>query len=68
MSFLKFYVDSEYTGEKQLIYLMIRSEANIIMCLKQNPKIKRWKEETIKEGHWEDYGEDYRIASQDFIF
>lgn len=61
------YADSEYTGEKQLIYLMIRSEADITMCLKQNPKIKRWKEETIKKGHWEDYGEDYRIASQDVI-
>jgi len=61
------YADSEYTGEKQLIYLMIRSEVDITMCLKQNPKIKRWKEETIKKGHWEDYGEDYRIASQDVI-
>ena len=60
------YADSEYTGEKQLIYLMIRSEADITMCLKQNPKIKRWKEETIKKGHWEDYGKDYRIASRDF--
>jgi hypothetical protein len=45
---------------------MIRSEADITMCLKQNPKIKRWKEETVKKGDWEDYGEDYRIASQDF--
>ena len=35
------------------------------MCLKQNPKIKRWKEETIRKGVWEDYGENYRIASQD---
>ena len=60
------YADSEYTGEKQLIYLMIRSEADITMCLKQNPKIKRWKEQTIKQGHWHDYGKDYRIASQDF--
>lgn len=60
------YADSEYTGEKQLIYLMIRSEADITMCLKQNPKIKKWKEATIKKGHWEDYGKDYRIASQDF--
>jgi len=46
---------------------MIRSEADITMCLKQNPKIKKWKEEAIKKGRWEDYGEDYRIASQDFI-
>lgn len=60
------YADSEYTGEKQLIYLMIRSEADITMCLKQNPKIKKWKEEAIKKGHWQDYGTDYRIASQDF--
>jgi len=60
------YADSEYTGEKQLIYLMIRSEADITMCLKQNPKIKRWKEKTIKQGHWQDYGKDYRIASEDF--
>lgn len=60
------YADSEYTGEKQLIYLMIRSEANITMCLKQNPKIKKWKEATIKKGRWQDYGEDYRIASKDF--
>jgi hypothetical protein len=60
------YADSEYTGEKQLIYLMIRSDADITMCLKQNPKIKRWKKEIIKKGHWEDYSEDYRIASQDF--
>jgi len=60
------YADSEYTGERQLIYLMIRSEADITMCLKQNPKIKKWKEETIKKGHWEDYGQDYRIASLDF--
>jgi hypothetical protein len=60
------YADSEYTGERQLIYLMIRSEADITMCLKQNPKIKKWKEQTIKKSHWQDYGEDYRIASLDF--
>ena len=60
------YADSEYTGERQLIYLMIRSEADITMCLKQNPKIKKWKEKTLKNGHWEDYGEEYRIASLDF--
>ena len=61
------YADSEYTGEKQLIYLVIRSEADITMCLKQNPKIKRWREETIRKGEWEKYGEKYRIASQDVI-
>ncbi len=61
------YADSEYTGEKQLLYLMIRSEADITMCLKQNPKIKKWKEETIRENNWEDYTEDYRIASKDYI-
>jgi hypothetical protein len=60
------YADSEYTGEKQLIYLMIRSEADITMCLKQNPKIKKWKEQTVKKGNWENYGDEYRIASQDF--
>ena len=61
------YADSEYTGEKQLVYLTIRSESDITMCLKQNPKIKRWKEETIHQGAWQDYREQYRIASQDFI-
>lgn len=61
------YADSEYTGEKQLIYLAIRSDADITMCLKQNPKIKRWKAETISKGKWEDYRETYRIASRDFI-
>ncbi|RKX24422.1 MAG: transposase, partial [Candidatus Zixiibacteriota bacterium] len=61
------YADSEYTGEKQLIYLTIRSEADITMCLKQNPKIKRWKEQTIQQGKWQDYQETYRIASMDFI-
>jgi hypothetical protein len=60
------YADSEYTGERQLIYLTIRSETDITMCLKQNPKIKRWKEQTVKKGQWEDYGKEYRIASQDF--
>jgi hypothetical protein len=61
------YADSEYTGEKQLVYLMIRSESDITMCLKQNPKIKKWKEETIKQNRWQDYEKDYRIASRDFI-
>jgi len=60
------YADSEYTGEKQLIYLMIRAGADITMCLKQNPKIKKWTDQTIKKGNWENYGNDYRIASQDF--
>lgn len=61
------YADSEYTGEKQLIYLMIRSESEVTMCLKQNPKIKKWKEETIKQDTWQDYEEDYRIVTRDFI-
>ena len=61
------YADSEYTGEKQLIYLMVRSESDITMCLKQNPKIKKWKEKTIKQEAWQDYEKDYRIASRDFI-
>jgi hypothetical protein len=60
------YADSEYTGEKQLVYLTVRSEADVTMCLKQNPKIKRWKEETIKKSKWEDYGKQYRIASRDY--
>jgi len=60
------YADSEYTGEKQLIYLMIRAEADITMCLKQNPKIKKWKEQTINKDQWEDYEEKYRITSQDY--
>jgi hypothetical protein len=61
------YADSEYTGEKQLIYLLVRSDTDITMCLKQNPKIRKWKEETIRKGKWEEYGEKYRIASQDVI-
>ena len=61
------YADSEYTGEKQLIYLMVRSESDITMCLKQSPKIKKWKEKTIKQEAWQDYEKDYRIASRDFI-
>ena len=61
------YADSEYTGEKQLVYLSIRANADITMCLKQNPKIKKWKEKTIREGSWENYGKDYRIASMDFV-
>lgn len=60
------YADSEYTGEKQLIYLMIRSESDITMCLKQNPKIEKWKEETIKQDTRQDYEKDYRIATRDF--
>jgi hypothetical protein len=48
------YADSEYTGENQLVYLTVRSESDITMCLKQNPKIKRWKEETIQRPEdWE---------------
>lgn len=61
------YADSEYTGEKQLIYLTVRSESDVTMCLKQNPKIKRWKEQTIQQENWQDYREMYRIASRDFI-
>jgi hypothetical protein len=49
------YADSEYTGEKQLIYLMVRSESDVTMCLKQNPKIKKWKEETIRQEMWQNY-------------
>ncbi len=60
------YADSEYTGEKQLTYLMIRSKSDITMCLKQNPKIKKWKEETIKKGSWQNYQKEYRIVSKDY--
>lgn len=60
------YADSEYTGEKQLVYLVLRTGADITMCLKQNPKIKRWRDETIRVGNWEKYGSEYRIASRDF--
>ena len=59
------YADSEYTGEKQLIYLMVHADADVTMCLKQNPKIRRWREETIQTETWEKYGKDYRIASKD---
>jgi transcriptional regulator with XRE-family HTH domain len=61
------YADSEYTGEKQLVYLMVRTSADITMCLKQNPKIKKWRDQTVKAGNWQSYGEDYRIASMDFL-
>jgi len=61
------YADSEYTGEKQLVYLVVRSTADVTMCLKQNKKIIKWKEETIKTGEWEPYGEKYRIISRDYI-
>jgi hypothetical protein len=61
------YADSEYTGEKQLMYLTIRSQSDITMCLKQNPKIKRWKEETIRKQQWQNYEDNYQIVSQDFI-
>ena len=61
------YADSEYTGEKQLVYLHIRSESQVTMCLKQNKKIIKWREETIAQAPWQAYGEKYRIASRDFI-
>ena len=61
------YADSEYTGEKQLVYLHVRSGASITMCLKQNPKIRKWKEETLQSGQWMPYGDLYRIASRDYI-
>jgi hypothetical protein len=59
------YADSEYTGEKQLLYLAVRANADVTMCLKQNPKIKRWRDQVVAAGNWESYGADYRIASQD---
>ena len=60
------YADSEYTGEKQLIYLVIRSGATVTMCLKQNKKIKKLKEEVLKQPDWQSYGKHYRLASMDF--
>jgi len=61
------YADSEYTGERQLLYLIVDKGASVTMCLKQNPKIKKWKEETVAEGQWQDYKKNYRIASKDFL-
>ncbi len=60
------YADSEYTGERQLVYLLVRSSADVTMCLKQNPKIRKWKEQTMALEKWENYGKMYRIASFDF--
>ncbi|MEN8237506.1 MAG: transposase [Pseudomonadota bacterium] len=60
------YADSEYKGEKQLVYLTVRTDTDVTMCLKQNPKIKKWREQTINEGNWQPYGKDYRIATKDF--
>ncbi len=61
------YTDSEYTGERQLIYLIVRSTSSVTMCLKQNKRIKKWKEEVLKAPKWEPYGEKYRIASCDYL-
>ncbi|GAH68966.1 unnamed protein product, partial [marine sediment metagenome] len=61
------YASSEYTGEKQLVYLHIRSESHVTMCLKQNKKIIKWREETIAHAQWQPYEEKYRIASRDFL-
>ena len=60
------YADSEYTGEKQLLYLMVRTDSNVTMCLKQSPKIRRWRDQLVKADNWHSYGKDYRITSQDF--
>ncbi len=60
------YADSEYTGERQLVYLLVRSNMDVTMCLKQNRKIQAWKEETLAQAQWQPYGKDYRIASRDF--
>lgn len=61
------YADSEYTGERQLVYLHIRSESQITMCLKQNKKIIKWREETVANVEWQPYEKKYLIASKDFI-
>lgn len=60
------YADSEYTGEKQLVYL-ITHQTHVTMCLKQNKKIKQWKEQTIKNAEWHPYNEKYRLASRDYV-
>jgi len=60
------YADSEYTGERQLVYLLVRSDMDVTMCLKQNRKIQKWKEETLAQADWQPYGKEYRIASRDF--
>lgn len=61
------YADSEYTGERQLIYLITSApNTDVTMCLKQNPRIKRWKDDVVREGKWESFGSRYRIASKDF--
>ena len=61
------YADSEYTGEKQLIYLIIRASTSVTMCLKQNKKIKQWKEDTLQRAQWLPYGKKYRIATSDYV-
>lgn len=61
------YADSEYTGERQLIYLITSApNTDVTMCLKQNPRIIKWKEEVVREGRWEIFEEKYQIASKDF--
>lgn len=60
------YMDSEYTGEKQIVYLVSHSDSHVTMCLKQNKRIKLWKEEVLKNAQWESYDRDHRITSQDF--
>ena len=62
------YADSEYTVERQLVYLLVRSDMDVTMCLKQNRKIQRWKEETLAQAHWRPYDKRYRIASRDFRY
>ena len=61
------YADSEYTGERNIVYLIGKTgDANVTMCLKQNPKIIKWRKET-EIGTWMPYGETYQIATKDFI-
>jgi hypothetical protein len=60
------YADSEYTGEKQLVYLIMH-QTHVTMCLKQNKKIKQWKEQTIKNAEWHPYNEKYRLAARDYV-
>lgn len=60
------YTDSEYTGERQLIYLIVRSRTSVTMCLKQNKRIQKWKEEILQDPQWQPYQDKYRIASRDY--
>lgn len=60
------YADTEYTGERNIVYLVDKTDTDITMCLKQNPKIRKWRDEAIKTCSWIPYGETYQIVTRDF--